>query len=634
MCGQHVKTPLDSQHRALIGFLEENAEVWWFDIDHHMLVCHTHDLKKAHKKLGLRGVFDTTSSGGSEQNCFMFPLRNGGWVVRRHTPGVQEAEIWDQDNSGWTRCYFNREPDLKIAAKANHGAEDENGSFAFNSAKDALDSIKILGAAVELDEAYHTRAATLKPSKDNRLVFEIERVASDNPQTLLGWINKGKVWRKVLNSQLPARYEQEVTNHDDVVRHVVSQGGDAGWCIRSENTWQDEPLQHMKLALKSLGNSAKDSELILGQAILKPWILVNRPFQPEYLGDREWNRESAQLAFHPTEDIDNLHYPTWMSLLSHCGKNITHALTENPWAKANGVKTGAEYLMLWISCIFQQPTEPLPYLFFYGEQGTGKTIFHEAISILVTKGVVRADAALISQSGFNGELANAILCVIEETDLRQNRTMAYNRIKDWVTGKTLSLHIKGATPITMVNTTHWIQCTNEFESCPIFPGDTRITMVHVEHVAKENYIPKSQLLAQLKKEAPDFLAKIMSLPIPESPERLLIPALESSEKDQAAEVNQSDLSLFLKENCHNVTGEHILIADFYERFQEWLDPERRHIWSSKQKISRDMPHWVLKGRLPSMKSMHAYGNISWTPLGPGEIAKPPLILSGDKLIPE
>src|SRR5690606_33656401 len=103
----------------------------------------------------------------------------------------------------------------------------------------------------------------------------------------------------------------------------------------------------------------------------------------------------------------------------------------------------------------------LPYLFLYGPQGSGKSIFHEALSLLVTKGIVRADAALISQSGFNGELVSAVLCVIEETDLRQNKTIAYNRIKDWVTGKTINIHVKGGTPYSAANMTHWLQCANE-----------------------------------------------------------------------------------------------------------------------------------------------------------------------------
>ena len=635
MCSQHPRISLDPNHKALIAFLEESGTYdWWFDADHHMMVCHTLDLKAAHNKLNLKGIFDTTSSGGSDQNCFAFPLRHGAWVIRRHTQGVQETDTWDQDSSGWTRCYFNRDPDLKIAAKANLGAEDENGSFAFLDAGAALETLKTLGSTLTLNEAYLKREASLKPMKDGRLLFEISRNEDDNEVHFRGWVNKKKTWRKVINSQLPSKYEQEVGNYDDIVRHLISDSNeDAGWTLKSEDAWGDEPLQHMKLALKAMGNSAKDCELILGQAVMRPWYLTTAPFQPEYLGGRRWNRDSPQLSYNPTEDIDSLRYPTWTSLLNHCGKNITHSLINSPWAKAHGIKTGGEYLMLWIASILQYPTEPLPYLFFYGDQGTGKSIFHEAFSLLVTKGVVRADASLISQSGFNGELLNAIMCVVEETDLSQNRTTAYNRIKDWITSKTLSIHIKGSTPFTTTNTTHWVQCSNESKAVPIFPGDTRITMVHVEHISRDHFMPKNQLLDLLQKEAPDFLARVLDLKIPPSPERLRIPALESEEKDRASELNLSELELFIKENCYHVSGEYILISDFHDALQNWLPPERRHLWS-KQKIGRNLPDWVIKGRIPAEASKHGYGNISFEPQDPDVAPKPVLVVQGDKIVSE
>ena len=57
-----------------------------------------------------------------------------------------------------------------------------------------------------------------------------------------------------------------------------------------------------------------------------------------------------------------------------------------------GVLTGADYLKCWIAALFQEPMEPLPYLFLYSqEQNTGKSILHEALSLLLTRGVVRAE---------------------------------------------------------------------------------------------------------------------------------------------------------------------------------------------------------------------------------------------------
>lgn len=631
LCGKHTKVPLSDQHKALINYLEKSGAMFWFDADHHMLVCHTYDLKKAHRDLNLRGIFETEASGteqGVDQNCYAFPMREGAWVVRRHTPGVIEHRTWDQDSSGWTRCYFNKEPDLRTASKLHNGAEDENGTFVFEEAEIALQAASDLGANIDLPQTFYQRKMILKRHKDGRLIVEMDRASDDKAHNLPGWVAKPKVWRKVLDTQLPDTSEQDIGNFDDVIRHLVSEtGSDAGWNINSNDRWAEEPNTHVRYALKALGNSAKDVDLIMGQAVMNRWTLVNRPFEPEYTGDRQWNRDSAQFTINPSQDLDNLEYPTWIDLINHCGESLNEPVKDNKWCKDNGILTGGEYLMYWIAGMFQYPQEPLPYLFMYGPQNSGKSVFHEALSLLITKGVARADAALISQSGFNGELASAVLCIVEETDLREHRSQAYNRIKDWVTGKTINIHIKGATPYSNPNTTHWVQCANEIEACPVFSGDTRITMMYVDSIPEEKHIPKRELMELLKNEASDFLANVINLEIPRSNDRLLIPVLSSPAKDKAVENNLNELDLFIKEECHFVDGEMILVSEFYDRFREWLDPERKRAWS-KIKVTREMPEGIVKGRWMKDAARHYYGNISWILKKP---ENPKLVSKGDRL---
>ena len=50
-------------------------------------------------------------------------MRKGAWAVRRFSLGVREDDTWDQDGSGWTRCYLNKEPTLEIACRAFGGLE-------------------------------------------------------------------------------------------------------------------------------------------------------------------------------------------------------------------------------------------------------------------------------------------------------------------------------------------------------------------------------------------------------------------------------------------------------------------------------------------------------------------------------
>lgn len=461
LTGQRSNTQLDETHRKLIAYLNENQCCAHWDQDRWMLVCHTADLKNAHGELGFTGIFETDTRRGSAQNCFAFPMRKGAWAIRRFTPGVKEHPSWSQDGSGWTQCYYNRSPDLATACKTNDGLEDKSGAFVFRTLEEAVKAALPLGVHIPIPMHANLRGAKLKETKDGRLIVEIAQDNNDNRDTFNGWIKEGnKSWTKIFSANLRQPAEVEIGNYDDLIRHTVSIGGeDCGWDVKSSDTWISEPLQHVKPLLQgALGLTPKEVTAVIGSSVGKPWRLVNKPFKPEYPGDREWNRGAAQLAYHPTENRDDLQYPTWMKVLSHCGEGLNTAIKKHKWCKDNGILNGADYLKVWIASLFQNPYAPLPYLFFYSsQQNTGKSIFHEALTELMTKGVVRADNALTSTANFNGELANAVLATIEEVDLSDSK-VAYNRIKDWVTSRKIQVHIKGLTPYDVPNTLHFIQC--------------------------------------------------------------------------------------------------------------------------------------------------------------------------------
>jgi hypothetical protein len=634
VCSQHPRVPLDETHKQLIEFLNKSGVCWWWDADHHMLVTHTYGLKMAHDKFSYRGVFETISEGKDlgDQNCYAFPMRSGAWVVRRHGVGVQESKTWERDQNGRAKCYLNQEPDLKSMAKVFDGAEDENGSFVFTTAKAAQDAANRLGAELNLPEHMLGRKAALKAHRDGRLMFTIDKNSDDKDSDWSGWVEKKGRWTKVLSVYLSTSIK-ETADFDDIIRHLVCDTGDAGWALFSDSQWKDEPISHVKLALTAMGHNPKEIGSIMGKSVLNRWYLVNEPFQNEYLGDRRWNRDAAQFSMAESADADGLHYPTWIGMFNHLGSGLDVAVLLSKWCVDNNIKTGGEYLITWVSALFQHPTEPLPYLFFYGPQGSGKSIIHEALALLMTRGVVRADSALISQSGFNGELESAVLCVVEETDLRTNKSQAYNRIKDWVTSRTINIHKKGVTPYSAINSTHWIQCANEGENCPIFPGDTRITMCFVDALPAGTHIPKTEFLAKLRKEAPDFLRYVKHLDLPTVTDRLFIPTIETDDKAKAAKVNQTDLDLFIEENCYHVDGELILLGEFYDRFREHIDRDRWPHWS-KTKITRHMPNWVVKGRLMRDGAKHYYGNISWHPRRPDQPVKPKVVSVGDTIMEE
>jgi hypothetical protein len=584
---------------------------WWWDSDHHMLVTHTKYLEQAYEELGFKGFFKTNSPGTNlnEQNCYLFPLRKGAWAVRRYSPGIQEHESWDQDNQGWTRCFLNREPDLATACRAYGGLEDPSGGFIFREAEIAMNAARLLGVNLKVATALMSRETKLKQHKDGRIVAIIERKDTDRTDKMDGWLPKKKRWTRLFNTQLAAPLEAEVGNYDDTIRHLVTESQeDYGWMIKTDAKWRLEPLTHLKIALASLGLNAKEVIGILGSGVFKAWKIVNKPFQSEYPGDREWNQKAAQLRFLPSEWNTKLKYGYWMKILDHCGLGLDDAIKQNGWCAANGILTGGDYLKCWIASLFQEPLEPLPYLFFFGPQAGGKSIFHEALSLLLTKGYRRVDAALVSSSNFNAELNGAIICVVEETDLRRSK-QAYNRIKDWVTAREINIHAKNKTPYHIPNTGHYIQCSNEHTACPIFPGDTRITMSFVGPINENEMIPKKRMITELEKEAPDFLSEILHLELPVSNDRLNVPVIATEDKNMVAKLNQTVLESFLEEKCAYIAGAMIKFSEFVDRFHQWIEPNEIINWS-KIRIGRETPIQFPKARIKT--TGHFYiGNIAW-----------------------
>lgn len=635
LAGQRAKITLDANHKRLLTWLQENKTFWWWDNDMWMLVTHTTHLKAAHEQLKFQGRFETNSSGsnsGHDHNCYAFPLRNGSWVVRRYTPGTAEASTWQIDSKGWTRCFYNRKMDFGTTCLIHGALEHPNGGFLFQEVAPVQVVLRDLSLSADLpfEECTGTRECTMALMKrdESKLVVNIashrreqEKLtgtqlnAQKNPiepiTSATGWIldKKRTSWMKVFNLAVQDEVEKN-ENYDDLVRHVISETKeDRGWRVRgSTGHWRDEPLVHVNAALASQGSSGPEIRDIIGTQVIQAWTLVSKPFQPEYPGNREWNLNAAQIAFTPSAYADPENFQTWTRVLEHCGSGLTSAIQQDDWCKRHNILTGGDYLRLWIASVLKEPYAPLPYLFFYsGEQDTGKSTFHVACNLLLTRGFMRADNAL-GNTSFNGEIADAIICAVEETDLRSAK-LAYNKIKDWVTSPEILIHPKGITPFLIRNTTHWIQCSNNPLYCPIFPGDTRVTMINVPVLTE--IIPPTDLLTRLKEEAPNFLGYLLKMELPASGSRLNIPIITTNDKMFVQESNKTSLEMFLNEHCYYVEGSAVIFAEFFEKFQSILDRDEISRWS-KMAVSRAIPMKFPRGKLSNNLQAHI-GNMSFEP---------------------
>jgi hypothetical protein len=590
--------PLDESHKAQIEALMRSGYTTLWVADHHLLQTHTCALRDLiegteGKALKLVGVFKTISEGHDRgsPNCFLFPLLNGGWKVYRFSPGVNEADTWTQDGNGWTTCHFNRFPSLIAACKLLGGIEDESGGFVFAKAADAVKAAETIGQRLDLDPALKDRKVTLKAHKDGRLVVQVERNKDDDE--LPGWLDKKSTWVRIFDVKTDSSKEEEksLNEYDSIIRCLETTDRDhAGWVTKKEKEWVRQPVGQVKMMLQNLGHAKADAEAIMGGAGWQAWRLVNLPFREEYPGGRQWNRDAAQFKYQPAElaDDEAPRHPHWDKICDHIGIELTPALKDLPWAEQASIRTGADYLRAWAACAFRCPFNPTPYLFLFGSENCGKSIFYESLQLLVTKGVVKADRPLTGRDGFNGELAGAIICAVEEVDVSKCPG-AHARIKEWVTGRTINIRKMRQDSYDQPNSTHWVQTANAPSNCPVFPGDTRITMIRVPDLQPKQEIPKDDLIVELEKEAPHFLHTLMHLELPPLVGRLRIPVVTTASKKQAEANNRSALEAFIDECCdQNPDAQVILFRDFCARFYEVVAAGGEPNWS-KHRVQSEMP---------------------------------------------
>lgn len=621
---RRLMTPLDDKHRRVIDELGKigGFDTYW-NSEHGMLITHTSALKEVHTKLALRGPFETATSGSSTKNCFAFPLEDGAWSIRRHGRGVTEASTWTRDSGDWTQCYYNRVPNFQTACKMHGGVEDKDGSYVFANAEMAAKAAREMEVLIDVDPTMSRRGARLLiHNKTERLIVEID---GDNKDAVLpGWIKKTKTHQFMSERPVTTVDKIETETSEETIRHCVTpEGADAGFFIRGiDGTWIDEPRMNVLSVLSHYGYSFKEREMEIGRLTQNYWTLISEPFSPEYPGGRKWNKGAAQLRWEKKADAHNLNYPTWMTLFNHLGRGLDEPVKNNKWCVENGIGTGGDYLKCWIAAIVQYPKQPLPYLFFYGKENTGKSTFHEAVDMIFTKGVVRIASALQNASHFNGEIEGAVLGIIEELNLSSKRDgPVINKIKDLVTSRRVSLHRKGETPFMMDNTLHIAQFSNDINAAPVFTGDTRIVVIPVYPL--ENEIPKMEMEMRLAQEAQDFTTELLNIELPKADGRLRIPVIVTEAKETLAESNISDIERFILESVYKRDGACVSVTDLWESFCGEYDVSHLTMHTFNKIITQQTG--TLKGKYGSAKTMH-WANLTLRPEEPA--TEPYTIVNG------
>ncbi len=615
---------LDDTHKAIIDELARSGYSTVWISDHHLVQTHSCALQNLFddpdisKELKLRGFYSTTSEGTdrASPNCFMFPLPKGAFKVYRFSPGVSESNTWQQNGEDWTTCFFNHDPDLKTAARALGGAElADNKGFQFDKAEEAIKVAKALGETIEIDEKLKQREAVVRPNKDGRLVIRVEK-QKDESRPSGGWAKvPGGFWEKVFELKTdPTEDQLGADEFDDNLRTLVTSKGDsAGWFIKTSNKkWTRRPQGECKNWLQHQGLVKLEAERILGGCVNKPWELAHLPFQEEEPGGRRWNFNAPQFKHKPVklkEDEVPFH-PHWDKVLHHCFCDLDDEIKKLAWCQEANITSGLQYGLTWIACCFRAPFEPLPFLFFFGNQECGKSILHESLSLLITSGVVNAKRALTNRNDFNGELEGGILATIEEEDI-SGSPHAYNRMKEWTTAKEISIRKMRTDSYPIPNTLHFMMFANNQSYCPIFSGDSRIMVIEVRDLLKEEEIPKKDLLELLEVEAPHFMRTLLSIELPQVKNRMSVQVIETYKKELSQEMTRTALETFINAECHFAPGEKILFSEFYDKFLKSLDEEDKFDWG-KKKVSRGLPS-SNPSAASEGKGQRYVGNLSWNP---------------------
>lgn len=558
-----TKYSLDETHRKILKMLEDEPyDSVWIE-NHNMLQTHTYALKAVADKLEAEGTpilgrYATVSSGNKsgshwqKVNCYITPRPGGAFKVTRFGNGGAEHPLWDTLEDK-VFCYYNQPLDIKGQLRKFADKTNAKGKMTFLP-ENFVKAVEALGGEVPEVRTQSASPIVVEPDSDGLLTAKSKDWPND-------WVLPFVASRPGLPGAAPvASNLLEVA--DEMVRSLISEDGvSLGWALRTDRGW----VTHVKETWISnaLDVAFGDQAIVVKDQCQKsPWTLTSVPFQEEYPGDRVWNKDAVQFKVPPSDDHGP--HPHWDMILNHLGRPINMAVNDNEWCQKAGIENGAGFLLAWLACLVRYPFEPLPYLFFYGQQATGKSMFHEMLRVIFTCGIQRANGPLSSRSGFNGELADALLCYVEELDLSKYQG-AYNRIKEWTTARDLEIHKKGIDPYNQRNKLHFVQMANCASACPIEEGDKRIIVFEVPPL--QNEVGKALLEKRLTEEAPYFLRTLLSVVLPQPYDRFRLPVLNTEAKGVLEVGSRSAIHIHADQKLKPCMGCAAKVSDLYEDYR-------------------------------------------------------------------
>lgn len=550
-------TELEEEHKRVVEAL---ATFGYMGLRADMNLIHTHTgaIAKAVGEGLIAGKFTTDSdvTDLSSPNCFLAPQPGGSFrCVRFGQTQHEKGEGWHFRN-GKNYCFINeKKADLEILSQ--HSDQRRNGKYKI-PAEEIAGLLADFGVEVKPENLPATDVWA-----DLTSVGDLRFEASEEVK---GWTTKGKKSTKTFTLEKkgsPLR-DRVLQMADDHIRYVIQDGKEKGWYHRTEDgQWiLHRSFADVACVIDDLfPDFSKKARHILHT---NPWNMLKIPFKEEYPGGRVWNYDAPQLKVAPS--ISGGDHPHYDMILDHIGLELNAPVAVNDWCRKANIQTGADYLRAWLASLIHYVDQPLPYLFLTGPQNSGKSIFHESCRYLFTHGITSANNSLTSQ--FNGELEGCFLVYVEERDLADKRYNAYEKIKEWVTGRDLTVRPLYQQTYSAPNYLHFVQMANSTEHLPLEDGDTRIVAIEVPALKKP--VPKAILEGHLKKEAPRFLRTLINTQLPPPVDRLRIPALQTITKSAMEQKAMSPVMDAARTLLFPRVGHVVEVPAFYEKYKKMV----------------------------------------------------------------
>jgi hypothetical protein len=520
----HARVKRDAEHDRIIAAIREAGYVCQYIADHDLYRCHTQSFVDVHQTLRLKGAYaiNPPVTPKTETNCFFFLKSNGALkIIRRGSKDLHP--LWSKTTTGNPCIDYNVSLEPQTVAKLV-GAVWTGKGFSCRNTKIAREAARLLG--INLPKI--TNRPINFAFKTGTVTLECERVGGEN---IRGWGIFGRKFRVQFEIDAPSADH----DYDANIRHLATPNGDsAGWAVkRDEGTWGLESVGAANAVLESVGVPKTNLNTAVGACVRTPWILVNEPFQAEFLPGRRWNRSGKKLILPSVGD--NYSHAHFDRIFAHIGQTLDLPVRDDLRCKERGITSGAQYLKLWAAIMFQRPKQPLPYLFLWSRRNnTGKSALHRSLSMLMEDGAV--DLYLALKERFNQQMAGCVLGFIEDKTLEKRE---YQKIKGWVDAPTVTIREMNRNAYTLPNYGKMIHSANDLRALYLEQFDERVVVNQVLPLDVD--IPWDRELSPiLRREAPDFLASLLKMELPAPCGRLYLPVIMTESKKWLVRLCEDD----------------------------------------------------------------------------------------------